>query len=478
MNSTKRRRLKYSRSGKVLILMSAAVAAITATSNSVKAADNQPATSGITTNGQATLLTNSNLAATDQANIIQTLQQHFGISPSTKSFVNAKTAGAIGDGQTDDTQAIQSALNKINQAGGGVLYIPAGNYMIKTSKATTQSEATIPWQTNQGLKVPSNTTICFEKGAKFTAIPNASWNYTMLNLGQSKNVNIVNGELVGDRASHDQKYTQSWRRTPKYDGETGWGILATGASNVNILNNNIHDFWGDGIDLWADNDHPAMNQNIIIKNNILNHNRRQGISVEAVNGLTFDHNIVENTDGTAPRAGMDIEPADFKDPSLRVATNITVTNNLFKNNNGSGLMTYGLSTRAEGFSDGPSRISQLTIKNNTFDGNNTNSWNVEDPTAWNYQQNMNGQLTVLGVSGVTVEQNKLINPNPKGLDINAANGETSAVVPANMYPTAGMFVGFSENVNVHHNYLDGQDIFVTGNQSPSYAFNWDVWFSH
>lgn len=55
------------------------------------------------------------------------MQQHFEITPSTKSFVNAKTTGAIGDGQTDDTQAIQSALNKINQAGGGVLYIPAGN---------------------------------------------------------------------------------------------------------------------------------------------------------------------------------------------------------------------------------------------------------------------------------------------------------------------------------------------------------------
>lgn len=52
MNSTKRQRLKYSRSGKVLVLMSAAVAAITATSNSAKAADNQPATSGIMTDGQ------------------------------------------------------------------------------------------------------------------------------------------------------------------------------------------------------------------------------------------------------------------------------------------------------------------------------------------------------------------------------------------------------------------------------------------
>lgn len=397
-----------------------------------------------------------------------------GVTPNTNQVIAITDYGAKGDGQTDDTQALQKALDSINQVGGGILDIPAGNYMIKTTNATNEAEATIPWQTNQGVKVPSNTTLYFEKGAKFSVIPNASWNYCLLNLTNSKNVNILNGELVGDRDKHDTRYTKAFRTATKYQGETGWGILMTGAQNVNIIGNNIHDFWGDGIDLYGDNANPGVNQNIVIKNNTLNHNRRQGISVENVSGLVFDHNLVENTDGTAPRAGMDIEPANFKDPSMRIAHDITITNNTFRNNNGSGLMTYGLSTHAEGFSDGPSRISNLTIKNNTFDGNNTNSFAVEGTAsegAWNWQQNMNGQLTVLGTSNATVENNKFINPNPKGININEANGDANAVINANTYRTAGMFVGFNENAQIHNNYLSGQDIFVTGNQSPSYAFN-------
>lgn len=397
-----------------------------------------------------------------------------GVTPNTNQVIAITDYGAKGDSQTDDTQALQKALDSINQVGGGILDIPAGNYMIKTTNATNEAEATIPWQTNQGVKVPSNTTLYFEKGAKFSVIPNASWNYCLLNLTNSKNVNILNGELVGDRDKHDTRYTKSFRTATKYQGETGWGILMTGAQNVNIIGNNIHDFWGDGIDLYGDNANPGVNQNIVIKNNTLNHNRRQGISVENVNGLVFDHNLVENTDGTAPRAGMDIEPANFKDPSMRIAHDITITNNTFRNNNGSGLMTYGLSTHAEGFSDGPSRISNLTIKNNTFDGNNTNSFAIEGTAgegAWNWQQNMNGQLTVLGTSNTTVENNKFINPNPKGININEANGDANAVIAANTYKTAGMFVGFNENAQIHNNYLQGQDIFVTGNQSPSYAFN-------
>ena len=423
---------------------------------------------------EKSLMTNlavSNEAAqTDVVNKVKAT----GVTPNTNQIVALTDYGAKGDSQTDDTQALQKALDSINQAGGGILDIPAGNYMIKATNATNEEEATIPWQTNQGVKVPSNTTLYFEKGAKFSVIPNASWNYCLLNLTNSKNVNILNGELVGDRDKHDTKYTKNFRTTTKYQGETGWGILMAGAQNVNIIGNNIHDFWGDGIDLYGDNANPGVNQNIVIKNNTLNHNRRQGISVENVNGLVFDHNLVENTDGTAPRAGMDIEPANFKDPSMRIAHDITITNNTFRNNNGSGLMTYGLSTHAEGFSDGPSRISNLTIKNNTFDGNNTNSFAVEGTAsegAWNWQQNMNGQLTVLGTSNATAENNKFINPNPKGININEANGDANAVIAANTYKTAGMFVGFNENAQIHNNYLQGQDIFVTGNQSPSYAFN-------
>src|SRR5271168_5193015 len=47
----------------------------------------------------------------------------------TPDWVNIQTYGADPLGATDSTPAIQDALNAIVTAGGGVMYIPAGNYL-------------------------------------------------------------------------------------------------------------------------------------------------------------------------------------------------------------------------------------------------------------------------------------------------------------------------------------------------------------
>jgi hypothetical protein len=46
---------------------------------------------------------------------------------------NVKAFGAKGDGSTDDTAAIQSAINAASTAGGGSVYIPAGTYKVTSS---------------------------------------------------------------------------------------------------------------------------------------------------------------------------------------------------------------------------------------------------------------------------------------------------------------------------------------------------------
>ncbi|MET7000210.1 glycosyl hydrolase family 28-related protein [Chitinophaga defluvii] len=45
---------------------------------------------------------------------------------------NVKDFGALGDGKTDDTQAIQQALDYIIDHGGGTLYFPNGHYRLAT----------------------------------------------------------------------------------------------------------------------------------------------------------------------------------------------------------------------------------------------------------------------------------------------------------------------------------------------------------
>uniref|UniRef100_UPI003A8988CE glycosyl hydrolase family 28-related protein n=1 Tax=Kitasatospora sp. SC0581 TaxID=3394360 RepID=UPI003A8988CE len=46
---------------------------------------------------------------------------------------NVKRFGAKGDGKTNDTKAIQKAINAIDKDKGGVIYFPTGNYLIKSS---------------------------------------------------------------------------------------------------------------------------------------------------------------------------------------------------------------------------------------------------------------------------------------------------------------------------------------------------------
>jgi len=41
---------------------------------------------------------------------------------------SVKDFGAVGDGTTDDTSAIQAAINAVEAAGGGIVYLPNGSY--------------------------------------------------------------------------------------------------------------------------------------------------------------------------------------------------------------------------------------------------------------------------------------------------------------------------------------------------------------
>jgi hypothetical protein len=104
--------------------------------------------------------------------------------------VSVKDFGAVGDGVTDDTVAIQAAINAVGSTNGGVIYFPTGVYLV--------SQGTIP---NQSLYLQNNVTI-IGAGVGATLIklaPNAN---SHVITGQNvNNIGIYNLAIDGDRAN-------------------------------------------------------------------------------------------------------------------------------------------------------------------------------------------------------------------------------------------------------------------------------------
>lgn len=84
-----------------------------------------------------------------------------------RETISVKDFGAKGDGSTDDTSAIQAAINYLNSIGGGRLYLPSGTYL--SGKLTVYSNI---WMFGEGrnhsiikLKSGTNTDLIYGAGS-------------------------------------------------------------------------------------------------------------------------------------------------------------------------------------------------------------------------------------------------------------------------------------------------------------------------
>ncbi|EHI55951.1 hypothetical protein HMPREF9333_00994 [Johnsonella ignava ATCC 51276] len=207
--------------------------------------------------------------------------------PVTGFVANVRDAayGAAADGVSDDTAAIQKAIDAASAAGGGIVDIPAGNYMINTlyQKGHSYEKA--------GLVLKSNIIVRMADDAVLHAIPNGERSYQMFSITHVDNVHIIGGTLIGDRDNHIGNL-----------GQTGYGVRITDATNVVIENLNAGEFWGDGIFLGEDS------RNIIIYKVVCDHNRRQGMSIVGGQNVKILESEFKRSDGTPPKSGIDIEP--------------------------------------------------------------------------------------------------------------------------------------------------------------------------
>lgn len=204
-----------------------------------------------------------------------------------EKYVTPQMFGAIGDGEADDTEAIQKAID-----GGGTVYFPPGVYMINGANAG--------WGHihEGGIRPKSNSSLVFDPGAVLKCLPKNNGFYNVISLDRVENVTISGGRIIGDVDEHTGTGSQF-----------GYGVGIYECNRILIENMEISKCWGDGIIFDSHDELTGENNNIVVNNCVIHDCRRQGISV-VIGGA---HNVISNChiyniSGTDPQSGIDVEP--------------------------------------------------------------------------------------------------------------------------------------------------------------------------
>ncbi|TCM98726.1 pectate lyase-like protein [Paenibacillus sp. BK033] len=202
--------------------------------------------------------------------------------------------GAVGDGVTDETQALQNALNA---AAGKRLYIPK-------QKAS--------YYLSGQLIVPSDIVIEFEPGTVIQAIDTLKKVAPYERLVRIKNAKHVH--IIGNGA------TLQMKQSAYTSGEQAHIFDISGSENVVIEGIHANDSGGDGFYIGNYEASQPYSKDIVLLNCTANNNRRQGLSVTTVDGLLVQSCRFTSSAGTAPKSGVDIEPnnSSGKDPLKKI----------------------------------------------------------------------------------------------------------------------------------------------------------------
>jgi len=136
--------------------------------------------------------------------------------------VSVKNYGAKGDGSTDDTAAIQAAIDAVHNAGGGEVFVPAGTYII--APAT-------------GIQVKSS--VMLRGAGKATIFKVAT--------GANTTGNVVKSESWSDVVLRD--FCIDGNRAGQSSG-TNYGIYVAASANSKVERVWVRDMTGVGIHIY------------------------------------------------------------------------------------------------------------------------------------------------------------------------------------------------------------------------------------
>ncbi len=113
------------------------------------------------------------------------------------------------------------------------------------------------------------------------------------------------------------------------------GLRIMGCQRVNVTGLRIESSGGDGIYIGSSGKN-RWSEDISIRDCVCHDNHRQGISVISAENLLVENCVLSGTDGTAPEAGIDLEP-DSPDERL---VNCVIRNCVMEHNSGHAILVY------------------------------------------------------------------------------------------------------------------------------------------
>jgi polygalacturonase len=235
-------------------------------------------------------------------------------SAASKVSLNVRDFGAKGDGQTKDTAAVQKALNACATAGGGIVTVPAGNYLMGS------------------VVVGSHTTLQLERGANLSGssdiadypLVRVRWegefrqgHRALISAEKADNVTITGrGSIIGPPLNVSQL------RNPR-----GPALIEIG----NGTNVTLSGFTTQYQRLWSIHllyCHNLTARDLTIRSILVN---GDGIDIDSCQDVLIDHcNIDTGDDAIALKSGRGMEAVRIGRPTQNVVIkNCTLVSSIF-----------------------------------------------------------------------------------------------------------------------------------------------------
>lgn len=178
-----------------------------------------------------------------------------------------------GDGTTDITSALQAALK------------PNCLHLLSPGQHVVDAVKSISFPAGARLSIDGSVIVAMANGSPGSAV------FKM----NAPGAELIGGEIVGERATHidDPNSTDEW----------GMGVLiGKGGDGSKITGTKIRDCNGDGVKV------SGNVRDVELRKLKCNNNRRNGLSITGAANMLVEDSDFEDTNGTSPQAGIDIEP--------------------------------------------------------------------------------------------------------------------------------------------------------------------------